>query len=259
MKLLEGKNGLVFGVANHWSIAWAIAEAAVEAGARVGLNALDEKAARKVRPLAAQLDAPLCQPCNVLDDAQLDAFFAAAAGVFDGRIDFVVHSLAFARRADLSGRFVETSRAGYSQAMEVSAHSLVELTRRALPLMTEGGSVVTLTYVGAERVIPNYNVMGPAKAALEANVRYLANDLGPHGVRVNAISAGPIKTVAASAIPGFRTMLKATAAAAPLRRNVTRAEVANAALFLLSDMGAAVTGEVLHVDAGAHILAGVAH
>ena len=259
MKLLEGKNGLVFGVANHWSIAWAIAEAAVGAGARVGLNCLDEKAARKVRPLADQLNAPLCMPCNVLDDGQLDAFFAEAAVVFDGRIDFVVHSLAFAQRADLAGRFVETSRAGYAQAMEVSAHSLVELTRRALPLMTEGGSVVTLTYVGAERVIPNYNVMGPAKAALEANVRYLANDLGPHGVRVNAISAGPIKTLAASGIPGFRTMLKATAAAAPLRRNVTQAEVADAALFLLSKMGAAVTGEVLHVDGGTHILAGVAH
>ncbi len=259
MKLLEGKTGLVFGVANHWSIAWAIARAAVDAGARVGLNYLDERAARKVEPLAQEIDAPLCLPCNVLDDAQLDAFFAEAAEVFDGQIDFVVHSLAFAKRADLSGRFVDTTRGGYARAMEVSAHSVIELSRRALPLMTRGGSVVTLSYVGAERVIPNYNVMGPAKAALEANVRYLANELGPHGVRVNAISAGPIKTLAAGGIPGFRKMLKATAEAAPLRRNVTQEEVGRAALFLLSDMGSAVTGEVLHVDGGTHILAGVAH
>lgn len=259
MKLLEGKTGLVFGVANHWSIAWGIAKAAVAAGARVGLNCLDEKALRKVSPLAEEIEAPLCQPCNVLDDEQLDAFFDAAASVFDGKLDFVVHSLAFAKRVDLAGRFVETTRRGYARAMEVSAHSLIELSRRAQPLMSAGGSIVTLSYVGAERVIPNYNVMGPAKAALEANVRYLANDLGPEGIRVNAISAGPIKTLAASGIPGFRTMLKATAEAAPLRRNVTQEEIAHAALFLLSDMGSAVTGEVLHVDGGTHVLAGVAH
>lgn len=254
MKLLEGRNGLVFGVANHWSIAWAIARRATEQGARVGLNYLDERLERRVRPLAEEIGAPLLAPCDVADDAQLDAYFARAAEVFEGRIDFVVHGVAFAKREDLLGDFSATSRDGFGLAMDVSAYSLVALARRVAPLMTAGGSILTLTYYGAEKVVSKYNVMGPAKAALESSVRYLAYDLGPRGVRVNAISAGPIKTLAASGIPGFREMLKQSAEVAPLKRNVDQEEVADAALFLLSDLGRGVTGEVLHVDAGFHVM-----
>ena len=254
MNLLAGKNGLIFGVANHNSIAWAIAQACAAQGATLGFNYVNDRMERRVRPLAESVDAVLCDPCDVTDDAQLDAFFEQAALVFDGRVDFMVHSVAFAQRADLTGRFVDTSRAGYGLAMDVSAHSLVELVRRCEPLMTRGGSVVTMSYYGAEKVVGNYNVMGPAKAALEANVRYLAYGLGPANIRINAISAGPIKTLSAAGIPGFRTMLKATAETTPLRRNVDASEVANSALFLLSNMGSGVTGEVLHVDAGYHIM-----
>ncbi len=253
MKLLEGKRGLVFGVANERSIAWSIAEAAVAQGAEVGLNYLGDRMERRVRPLAERLEAPLCLPCDVTDEAQLDAFFARATEVFEGRLDFLVHSLAFARREELGGRFLDTSREGFALALDISAYSLVELTRRAAPLLTDGGSVVALTYYGAEKVVPNYNVMGPAKAALEACVRYLACDLGADAVRVNGLSAGPVRTLAAAGIPGFRGMLKACAERAPLRRNITQAEVADAALFLLSDLSRAVTGEVLHVDAGYHV------
>jgi enoyl-[acyl-carrier protein] reductase I len=254
MKLMEGRRGLVFGVANQRSIAWGIAKALHEHGARVGLNYVSERMERMVRPLAEQIGAPLCAPCDVTDDAQIDAFFERAADVFEGHLDFVVHSLAFARRGELTGEFVDTSRDGFALALDVSAYSLVGLMRRAVPLMTSGGSVVALTYYGAEKVVSNYNVMGPAKAALEASVRYLAAGLGEQQVRVNAISAGPVKTLAAAGIPGFRTMLKQSAARTPLRRNVTQAEIADAALFLLSDMGRAVTGEVLHVDAGYHVM-----
>jgi enoyl-[acyl-carrier protein] reductase I len=250
---LDGKNGLVFGVANERSIAWAITQAVVGAGARVGLSYQGERLKRRVIPLADQINAPLCMPCDVTDEEQLDAYFAEAERIF-GQIDFVVHSVAYAPKQDLMGRFVETTRGGYHVAQDVSAFSLIDLCRRALPLMKDGGSVVALTYFGGEKVIPNYNVMGPAKAALEASVRYLASDLGPEGVRVNAVSAGLIKTLAAGGIPGFRQMLKETAARTPLRRNVTYDEIANTALFLLTEMGSGVTGETIHVDGGYHVM-----
>lgn len=253
MGLLTGKNGLVFGLANDKSIAWAIAQRCAEQGANLGFAYLP-RMEKRVLPLAASVDAQLCAPCDVTDDAQLDAFFAHAADVFDGRVDFLVHAVAFADRADLLGRFTETRREGFALAMDVSAYSLVTLTRRCEPLMTRGGSVLTLSYYGAEKVVEGYKVMGVAKAALEANVRYLAHELGAGNVRVNAISAGPIKTLAAAGIPGFRTMLRAAADATPMRRNVDRREVADAALFLLSNMASGVTGEVLHVDAGYHIM-----
>lgn len=254
MGLLAGKNGLIFGIANDHSIGYAIAEAAVAHGARIGVNYQNERLERRVRPLADQLGAALCAPCDATDDGQLDVFFAQAAAVFEGRLDFVVHSLAFARKDDLSGDFADTSRDGFALAMDVSAYSLVALCQRAAPLFTHGGSVVALSYIGAERVIGNYNVMGPAKAALEASVKYLAYGLGPKGVRVNTLSAGPIKTLAARGIPGFSDMLAATAQATPLRRNVDRTEVANSAVFLLSDLSSGVTGETLHVDGGFHIM-----
>lgn len=253
-QLLAGKNGLVFGIANHRSLAWAIARAAAQHGARVGLNYHAPRLLRRVQPLAETINAPLLAECDVQDDAALDAFFEQAAAVFDGRLDFVVHSLAFAERDDLLGRFKDTSRAGFALAHDVSAYSLAAVARRAAPLMSAGGSIVTMTYYGAEKVVPNYNVMGVAKAALEASVRYLAADLGPDGIRVNAVSAGPIKTLAAAGIPGFRDMLKQVADKVPLRRNVTAEEVADPAVFLLSDLSRGVTGEVLHVDAGYHAI-----
>jgi len=253
--LLAGKNGLVFGIANHRSIAWAIAEAAHRHGARVGVSYFGERLERRVKPLAAQIDAPFCLPCDVGDDAALDACFEQAARAFDGRLDFVVHGVAFAQRDDLLDRFSKTSRDGHALAMDISAYSLTAMACRAAPLMSAGGAIVTLTYHGAAKVVPRYNVMGVAKAALEASVRYLAADLGPDGIRVNAVSAGPIKTLAASGIPGFRKMLGAAAEMAPLRRTVDQAEVADAAVFLLSDMARGITGEVLHVDAGQSIMA----
>ena len=252
--LLEGRNGLVFGIANKRSIAWAIAEAAHRQGARVGLSYFGERLERRVKPLAEQIDAPLCFPCDVSDDAALDACFAEAARVFDGTLDFVVHGVAFAQRDDLLQPFSRTSRAGHALALDVSAYSLTAMARRAAPLMRDGGALLTLSYYGAEKVVPRYNVMGVAKAALEASVRYLAADLGPAGIRVNGISAGPIKTLAASGIPGFRKMLGAAADIAPLRRTVDQAEVADAAVFLLSSMARGITGEVLHVDAGQNIM-----
>jgi enoyl-[acyl-carrier protein] reductase I len=252
--LLAGKRGLIFGLANKHSIAYGIAQQAVAAGAQVGLSYLNERMARRALPLAEALGAAMVAPCDVSQDAELDAFFQQAAEVFEGRIDFVVHSLAFARREELQGRFTETSREGFGQALDISVFSLVALARHAAPLLSGGGSLLTMSYYGAEKVVPNYNVMGPAKAALEASVRYLANDLGPDGVRVNAISAGPIKTLAAAGIPGFRTMLRATEQIVPLRRNVSQTEVGDAAVFLLSDMARGITGEVLHVDAGYHVL-----
>jgi enoyl-[acyl-carrier protein] reductase I len=251
VKLLEGRRGLVFGVANDKSIAWAIARRAAEHGASVALSYADERLERRARPLAESIGAPLVR-CDVGDDAQIDAAFAEVGGP----LDFVVHSLAYAEREDLLGRFVDTSRAGFRTALEVSAFSFVALARRAAPLMENGGSLLTLSYYGAEKAVPGYGVMGPAKAALEASVRYLAAELGAQGVRVNAISAGPIKTLAAAGIPGFRDMLRQAAAASPLRRGVTQDEVADAALFLMSPMGRAVTGEVLHVDGGYHALGG---
>jgi enoyl-[acyl-carrier protein] reductase I len=253
MSSLTGRSGLIVGVANKRSIAWAIAQAAAAAGARLALTYQGERLGENVRDLAAELSDPLLLPLDVADDAQI-------AGVFDsldknfGGLDFVVHGAAYAPREELSNPFVQTSREGFRTALDISAYSLIALARGALPLMERrgGGSILTLTYLGSRRVFPNYNVMGVAKAALESTVRYLAADLGPKSIRVNAISAGPIKTLAASGVSGFSSILQIYRDRAPLRRTVDTAEVAEAAMFLLSDAGRAVTAEVLMVDGGYH-------
>ncbi len=251
--LLEGKKGVVLGVANKRSIAWGIAKAAAAAGAQLALTYQGERVEESVRELAATIDCPLVVGCDVTKDEEIDALFAQVEQAF-GRLDFLVHSIAFAPKEALEGEFVSTSREAYRIAQDVSAYSLVGLLRAARPLMKGGGSVVALTYYGSEKVVPRYNVMGVAKAALEASVRYLASDLGPDNIRVNAVSAGPINTLAARGISGFTQMLKVHAERAPLRRNVELEEVANAAVFLLSDMSSGITGEVLYVDCGYHIM-----
>jgi len=250
---MNGTHGLIVGIANKRSIAWAIAQKAAEAGARLAITFQGERLEENVRALSDGLDRPLVLPCDVTSDEQVDAVFANIEREF-GSLDFVVHGAAFAPREELMRPFVETSREGFRTALDVSAYSLVALARRAAPLMQKqgGGSIVTLTYLGSDRVFPNYNVMGVAKAALESSVRYLASDLGPQGIRVNAISAGPIKTLAASGISGFSTILQVYRDRAPLRRTVDTNEVADAAMFLLSGAGRAVTGEVLMVDGGFH-------
>jgi len=250
---LTGKKGLVLGVANKRSLAWAIAKRASEAGADLALTFQGERLEENVRDLAGTLEREsLILPCDVAADDQIDALFAKI-GETMGRLDFVVHGAAFASKEALSAPFSQTSREAFRMALDISAYSLVALARGAQPLMTGGGSLLTLTYLGAERVLPNYNVMGVAKAALEANVRYLAADVGQKNVRVNAVSAGPIKTLAAAGISGFSTILNIYKERAPLRRNVETAEVAEAAAFLLSDAGKGVTGEVLLGDAGFHV------
>lgn len=250
MGMFEGKKVLVLGVANDRSIAWGIAEALHREGAELAFNYLNEALERRVRPLAESINCENVFECDVQKEEQIDAMFAELKERW-GTIDAVVHSLAYAEKDDLSNRFVNTSRAGFQTALDISAYSLVSVAKRALPLMSEkGGSIVTLTYLGAERVVQNYNVMGVAKAALEASVRYLAADLGQENIRVNAISAGPIKTLAASGIPQFRDMLAAFAEKAPLKRNVTQEDVAKTGLYLLSPLASGVTGEVLYVDCG---------
>ena len=250
---LAGKTGLVVGVANKRSIAWAIAQAAAGAGARLAVTYQGERLEENVRELSAALTDPLILPCDVTDDAQISAVFAAIERDF-GALDFLVHGAAYAPREELSAPFVQTTREGFRLSLDVSAYSLIALARGAAPLMDKrgGGSILTLTYLGSERVFQNYNVMGVAKAALESSVRYLAADLGPRGIRVNAISAGPIKTLAASGISGFTSILQHYRDRAPLRRTVDTAEVADAAIFLLSAAGRAVTAEVLMVDGGYH-------
>jgi len=252
---LEGKRALVVGVANERSIAWGIAQALAREGARLAFTYVGESIERRVRPLAESLGADVVAPCDVTDDAQIDALVAELDRRWDG-LDVLVHAVAFANREDLSGRFVDTSREGFRLALDVSAYSLVGLTRAALPLMERagGGSVLTLTFAGSERVFPNYNVMGVAKAALESSVRYLAAELGPAGIRVNAISAGPIKTLSASGVKNFRDMLHYAAERAPLRRNVTTDDVGALALALVGPAGAGITGQVLYVDAGLSVL-----
>ena len=252
--LFEGRRALVFGVANERSIAWGIARALHQAGAELAFTFAGEVLEKRVRPLAESVGARFIEPCDVTDDAQVDAVFERIAGEWDG-LDVLIHAVAFADRQDLEGRFVDTPRDGFLKALNISAYSLVHLTRAAFPLLqSRRGNVLTLTYFGAEKVVQNYNVMGVAKAALEASVRYLAADLGPDGVRVNAISAGAVKTLAASGVRGFRSMLGVYEERAPLRRNITQDEVAGAALFLCSDLGTGVTGEVLHVDSGYNII-----
>jgi enoyl-[acyl-carrier protein] reductase I len=253
-RLFQGKRVLVFGVANERSIAWGIAKAMHAAGAECAFTYAGEVLEKRVRPLAESVAAPLILPCDVTRDDEVESVFARVAERWDG-LDVLVHSIAFANREDLEGRFLDTSREGFLKALDISVYSLVLLSRRAAPLLAaRKGSVVTMTYYGAEKVVANYNVMGVAKAALEASVRYLASELGPDGVRINAISAGPIKTLAASGIRGFRGMLGMAEERAPMRRNVSQEDVANAAVFLCSELGAGVTGEVMHVDSGYNIL-----
>jgi enoyl-[acyl-carrier protein] reductase I len=256
MGLFEGKKGLIFGLANKNSIAWGIAQALHEEGADIGLSYAGEVLKKRVEPLGESLGCSFIEECDVTDDAAIERVFAHAADHF-GTLDFLVHCVAFANREDLEGHFYDTSRAGFHLAMDISCYSLIALARGARPLMPDGGSILTLTYYGAEKVIPNYNVMGVAKAALEASVRYLAWDLGKDRIRVNAISAGPIKTLAAAGISGFRKSLSIAGAIAPLG-NVTQEEVGDAARFLLSDWSRTVTGEVLHVDGGYNIMGGYA-
>ncbi len=253
MGLLDGKNALVFGVANDHSIAWGIARALHEQGASVGFSSMESLIERRVRPLANRIGSTFVAPCDVRDDAQLRAVFDRW-GAEVGRLDILVHALAFADRADLDGLFVDTSRAGFGLALDVSVYSLVALAREARPHVAPGSSILTLSYYGAEKVVAHYNVMGVAKAALEASVRYLAADLGPEGVRVNAISAGPIRTLAATGIAGFKRMHAGFPELAPLRSNISIDDVAGAAVWLASDLSRQVTGEIIHVDGGFNIL-----
>jgi enoyl-[acyl-carrier protein] reductase I len=251
--LLEGKKGLIVGVANKRSIAWSIAEALHREGARLAFNYQGERLEENVKELAATHPGSIVHPCDVTKDEEIEALLARVKKEF-GRLDLLVHGVAFANRADLEGEFLTTSRDGFQLALDVSAYSLTALAQRAAPLMEGGGSIVALTYLGSGRVVPKYNVMGVAKASLEASIRYLAHDLGPKNIRVNGISAGPISTLAARGIAGFTKMLQFVREKAPLQRNTDPAEVGDAALFLCSDMARGITGEVLFVDNGYHIM-----
>src|SRR3954470_401661 len=253
MGLLDGKKALIFGVANDHSIAWGIAKALHDEGATVGFSSVESLIEKRVRPLATSIGSTFVEPCDVQSDDQIRAVMEKWRSA-EGELDVLVHALAFAKREDLDGSFVDTSREGFALALDVSAYSLVALVREARPLLHAGSTVMTLTYYGAEKVVGNYNVMGVAKAALEASVRYLAVDLGPSGVRVNAISAGPIRTLAAAGIGDFRYILKWNELNAPMRRTVTIEEVGDAGLYFLSDLSRGVTGEVHHVDSGFHVV-----
>ncbi|MEW5990591.1 MAG: enoyl-ACP reductase [Chloroflexota bacterium] len=253
MGLLDGKKALIFGVANDHSIAWGIARALHEAGATVGFSSVESLIEKRVRPLAASIGSDFVEPCDVQSDDQIRAVMARWRTAH-GELDILVHALAFAKREDLDGAFVDTSRDGFALALDVSAYSLVALVREARPLLHHGSSVLTLSYYGAEKVVAHYNVMGVAKAALEASVRYLAADLGPDGVRVNAISAGPVRTLAAAGIAGFKKLYGSFAEVAPLRSNITPQDVGNTALWLVSDLASAITGEVVYVDGGFNVM-----
>jgi len=250
--LMAGKKGLIMGVANNRSIAWGIAKAAAAQGAEIALTYQGGALKKRVEPLAAELGSQLVLPCDVTDAASVDGLFAELERTW-GKLDFLVHAIAFSDKAELDGRYVDTSEQNFTQTLLVSCYSLTALAARAEKLMSAGGSILTLTYYGAEKVMPHYNVMGVAKAALEASVRYLAADLGKGGIRVNAVSAGPIKTLAASGISDFRYILKWNEYNSPLRRTVTIDEVGAAGVYLLSDLSRGVTGEVHHVDAGYHV------
>ena len=255
MGILEGKKGLILGVANNKSIAWGVAQAAKREGATLGFNYLGEMMEKRVRPLAESLDAEIIAPMNVSEEESLDAFFAQVKEQW-GELDFIVHSIAFANKDALQNGFSETSREDFHLALDVSAYSFVACAQRAAPLMKEGGSMVTMSYLGAERAVPGYGVMGVAKAALEASTRYLAQDLGQDGIRVNSVSAGPIRTLAASAVGDFRKLMEKSARGSMLGRNVSQDEVGNTTVYLLSDLASGVTGELHYVDAGFHIGAG---
>jgi enoyl-[acyl-carrier protein] reductase I len=253
-RIMEGKRVLVFGVANDRSIAWGIAQAMHEQGARFAFTYAGEAFEKRVRPLAESVNADLILPCDVTNDADVDEVFRQVSEKWGG-LDCLVHSVAYANKEDLEGRFMDTTREGFLMAMEVSAYSLVQLTRRAAPLLAASqGTILTLSYYGAVKVITNYNVMGVAKAALESCVRYLSADLGPDGIRVNGISAGPIKTLAASGVRNFRNLMSNVEAKVPLRRNVTQEDVGKAAMFLCSDLSSGITGEIMYVDCGYNIM-----
>ena len=251
--LMAGKRGVIFGVANNRSIAWGIAKACSEAGAEIALTWQGDALKKRVEPLAQELGAFMAGHCDVTEPATIDAVIDTLEAKW-GKIDFVVHAIAFSDKDELTGKYLNTSRANFLRTLDISCFSFTDVCRRAAPLMTSGGSLLTLTYAGAERVMPHYNVMGVAKAALEASVRYLAVDLGGDNVRVNAISAGPIRTLAASGIGDFRYILKWNQYNAPLKRNVTIEDVGGAGLYLLSDLSSGVTGEVHHVDSGFHVV-----
>lgn len=250
---MKGKRGLVMGVANDHSIAWGIAKTLASEGAELAFSYQGEAFGRRVAPLAESVGSSVMVDVDVTDEASMDAAFGLLADEW-GSLDFVVHAIAYSDKNELSGRYADTTRQNFLNSMEISCYSLVDVARRAAPMMKDGGSIITMTYLGAQRVMPNYNVMGVAKSALEASVRYLANDLGPDGIRVNAVSPGPMRTLAGSAIGGARKVYKNTEANAPLRRNATLDNVGGAALYLCSDMGAGTTGEVLFVDCGYHAI-----
>ena len=256
-QFLKGKRGLIMGVANERSIAWGIAQAAANAGAELAFTFQGDALEKRVRPLAESVNSPIVEPCDVTDESSIDKTFAVIEKKW-GQLDFVVHAIAFSDKNELDGLYLNTTRANFQKTMDISVYSFTSIAQRAAPLMKDGGSLLTLSYYGAERVMPHYNVMGVAKAALEASVRYLAADLGRNNIRVNAISAGPIKTLAASGIGDFRYILKWNELNSPLRRNVTIEDVGRSGLFLLSDLGSGVTGEILHVDAGYHTVGMVA-
>lgn len=252
-QLMQGKRGLIMGLANDKSIAWGIAQACAAAGAELAFSYQGEALKKRVDPLAASVGSDIVLPCDVDDEASIDALFASLEERW-GKMDFIVHAIGFSDKSELRGRYVDTTRGNFLTTMDISVYSFTAVVQRAEKMMTDGGSCLTLTYYGAEKVMPHYNVMGVAKAALEASVRYLAEDLGKDNIRVNAISAGTIKTLAASGIGDFRLIMKWNEYNSPLRRTVTQEEVGKSALYLLSDLGSAVTGEVLHVDAGYHVV-----
>ncbi|MCE0504878.1 MULTISPECIES: enoyl-ACP reductase FabI [unclassified Roseivivax] len=251
--LMAGKRGLIMGLANDKSIAWGIAKACANAGAELAFSYQGESLKKRVGPLAESLGSSIVLPCDVGDEASIDGLFEGLAQEWD-QLDFIVHAIGYSDKTQLRGRYVDTTRDNFAMSMDISVYSFTAVMQRAARMMTQGGSAVTLTYYGAERVMPHYNVMGVAKAALEASVRYLAEDLGKDGIRVNALSAGPIRTLAASGIGDFRYIMKWNELNSPLRRNVTTDDVGNSALYLLSDLGAGVTGETHHVDAGYHVV-----
>jgi enoyl-[acyl-carrier protein] reductase I len=251
---MAGKKGIIFGVSNKRGIAYAIAQKLHEQGAEIAFTYAGEIMKDRVEPIAAEMNSKLCISCDVSKDHEIKAAFDAYQEVY-GQLDFLVHAVAFANREDLMGDFSDTTIEGWNLALGVSAYSLLPMARYANPLMTEGGAIVALSYLGAEKSVPNYNVMGVAKAALEASVRYLATELGPKGIRVNALSAGPIKTLAAKGISGFDILLKINAARSPMKRNITLDEVGNSGLYLCSDLSSGVTGETHHVDCGYHSIA----
>jgi enoyl-[acyl-carrier protein] reductase I len=251
--LLKNKRGLILGLANNKSLAWGITQAAFEQGAELAFTYQGEALEKRVRPLAESVGSPIILPCDVTDEASIDSVFETIEKEW-GSIDFIVHAIAFSNKEELTGKYLDTSLDNFLQTMHISCYSFTSIARRAAAIMNEGGSMITLSYYGAERVVPHYNVMGVAKAALEASIRYLAVDLGKQNVRVNAISAGPVKTLAASGIGDFRYILKWNELNSPLKRNTSLADVGGASVFLLSELGSGTTGEVLHVDSGYHVV-----